>query len=336
MLPPAEPPQITLQGSAFRQARLRLAQNGGKPAAPLHGATSCCTLLILFYAAQGYLFTLRTEWSEREAFAPSAGYWAAHGLLGGASLAAIVTLWLTHLTDPGYLQPRESAPPEVQDVACGRVKGEELGWSRDAFGQWSNASGERFCSSCNIWRPVRAAHCSYCNCCVLRQDHHCGVVGACIGERNHGSFLAFLLSCSAGGALLTAVSSARLLRLRWPWTGESWRLWETYVHLFSLIFNVYLLCIVFIAFINCWMLSTGKVSRDMMNRHRPGFDAASSPKDGHCCASLAAAPGLLGRACCVRPRSRAAAVRRIEEELEREVAAMEQANGGAVAADAAV
>lgn len=327
---PEEPPQIVLQGSAFRQA-----QAAGKPSFPAHGPPACCTLLIAFYAAQGYLFTLRTEWSERSPFPPSRGYWAAHALLGASSLTAVFTLWWTHLTDPGYLQPRERAPAEVQDVAAGRVKGEELGWSRDDFGQWSNSAGERFCGSCNIWRPVRAAHCSLCNCCVLRHDHHCGVVGACIGERNHAAFMAFLCSASSGGVLLTAVSSARLFRLQWPWTDQSWHLWETYVHIFSLLFNVYLCCLIFMACLNCYMLCTSRVSRDMMPSRRAAATAAAaaSPQaDAYCCAAVLAAPGLMGKACFVMPRSRAGAVRRMGEELDREVAEMQGGGGGAAMA----
>jgi len=51
---------------------------------------------------------------------------------------------------------------------------------------------EYYCSTCRIWRPLRAHHCSVCNCCIDRFDHHCMWVGNCVGSRNYRYFFAFV------------------------------------------------------------------------------------------------------------------------------------------------
>ena len=50
----------------------------------------------------------------------------------------------------------------------------------------------KFCETCLIMRPQKAAHCNLCNNCVLYFDHHCFWLGTCIGKNNYGYFLVFL------------------------------------------------------------------------------------------------------------------------------------------------
>ena len=55
----------------------------------------------------------------------------------------------------------------------------------------------RWCDTCLIHRPPRAAHCSFCDWCVREFDHHCPVVGCCVGERTFRYFTLYLWTSSA-------------------------------------------------------------------------------------------------------------------------------------------
>jgi len=51
----------------------------------------------------------------------------------------------------------------------------------------------RFCTKCNLPKPMRTHHCSVCGTCCLKMDHHCPWFGTCIGFRNYKHFFMFVL-----------------------------------------------------------------------------------------------------------------------------------------------
>ncbi|KAJ9505490.1 hypothetical protein QJQ45_024208, partial [Haematococcus lacustris] len=143
-------------------------------------------------------------------------------LTAAIPVLCIGLLWATHLLDPGIIPSSQYKDPIVDLLDEGRddaVPSRHLYcWdpgSNLSFPTWkrSPAAGrcgfEKYCRTCNVWRPARAHHCSACDRCMVsmkqlrnaagpaalirdRFDHHCGVVGNCIAKNNHGCFAAFL------------------------------------------------------------------------------------------------------------------------------------------------
>lgn len=105
-------------------------------------------------------------------------------------LVTVGTLIASAASDPGII-------PRLVDT--GAVEYDSLGFRvRPARTQNIIVGGRKvtlkFCATCNIFRPPRAAHCMVCNNCVRDFDHHCPWVGNCIGKRNYKYFFAFLVS----------------------------------------------------------------------------------------------------------------------------------------------
>lgn len=67
---------------------------------------------------------------------------------------------------------------------------------------------KRYCSKCELPKPLRAHHCKVCNRCVLKMDHHCPFVGNCIGHGNVKLFWNFLFYASLASAQVGIVTLA--------------------------------------------------------------------------------------------------------------------------------
>ena len=91
-----------------------------------------------------------------------------------------------------------------------------------ASAAWDWSRCERYCRTCRVWRPPRAAHCRECGWCVERFDHHCGALGNCIGRGNHAWFVVFLCSASCSTCALLAQSVRALRDFGWPRAARSW------------------------------------------------------------------------------------------------------------------
>ena len=80
--------------------------------------------------------------------------------------------------------------------------------------QFSGAaiSSLKFCETCLIFRPNKAAHCNLCNNCVSEFDHHCVWLGTCIGRNNYKLFFAFVISLNCLLVTVIATCIAQLIK----------------------------------------------------------------------------------------------------------------------------
>ena len=108
-------------------------------------------------------------------------------LAGGSLLTGAMAV----LLDPG-IEPAQNNPcPEAPQIPL-RCGGELLK-AGDEIVEFEGVQVVRkWCNTCGMLRPLRAAHCSDCDVCVNEFDHHCVVIGACVGERTFRFFAMFL------------------------------------------------------------------------------------------------------------------------------------------------
>ncbi|TPX43718.1 hypothetical protein SeMB42_g04618 [Synchytrium endobioticum] len=71
----------------------------------------------------------------------------------------------------------------------------------------------RYCKTCEEYKPPRAHHCSQCHRCVLRMDHHCPFTNSCIGFYNHAHFVRFLIWTSIGCLMVAIIIIWRLAEI---------------------------------------------------------------------------------------------------------------------------
>ncbi|MEN2499240.1 MAG: Eukaryotic peptide chain release factor GTP-binding subunit [Marteilia pararefringens] len=65
-----------------------------------------------------------------------------------------------------------------------------------------NKSQIKFCTTCRLYRPLKASHCSKCNFCIAGFDHHCAYLNICIGQKNYSTFMKLITF-----ALLTVLTN---------------------------------------------------------------------------------------------------------------------------------
>lgn len=149
----------------------------------------------------------------------SAGFWIFVGpslalpyRLVGALLYVLTIgfMILTATTDPGIVPSNRSMDEAEADACANMQKSVTINGVTVPL---------KWCRTCRIFRPPRAAHCSECNVCVEKFDHHCPWMGQCIGRRNYRFFLGFVISVCALCAytlVLSAYGAYRAVRLPPP------------------------------------------------------------------------------------------------------------------------
>ncbi|CCW64307.1 unnamed protein product [Phytomonas sp. EM1] len=105
------------------------------------------------------------------------------------SIISFVLLLLCAFLNPGILV-KEPAPPS--DTAPHESRWVDVEYSKSDGTRAVAKLEEKWCYSCNIYRPLRAVHCRFCDVCILRRDHHCPWTGICIGAGNYTAYFALL------------------------------------------------------------------------------------------------------------------------------------------------
>ena len=107
--------------------------------------------------------------------------------VAGMLLYALTMMFmvLTATTDPGILPANRSMDAAEADACAATPRSVVVDGVTLPL---------KWCRTCRIYRPPRAAHCSECNVCVERFDHHCPWMGQCIGRRNYRYFIGFVIS----------------------------------------------------------------------------------------------------------------------------------------------
>lgn len=71
---------------------------------------------------------------------------------------------------------------------------------------------QRWCYTCNLYRPLRSVHCRFCDVCLYRRDHHCPWIGVCVAEKNYGFFYCMLWGIIVLEATTGILSAMQLSR----------------------------------------------------------------------------------------------------------------------------
>jgi len=149
-------------------------------------------------------------------------------VVGLCALGCIFFIVMLKVVDPGFIPTNSIKDNETQQVLERSYEWEEI--VREVETEIGIVV-EKFCRTCNIWRPPRASHCSVCDKCILRFDHHCPFVGACIGKNSYRFFLGFLFCAGVAGVALLSSAIVRIINASMEdpekWV-SNWRLWAIF------------------------------------------------------------------------------------------------------------
>jgi hypothetical protein len=206
-------------------------------------------------------------------------YWVVMACL---IVSSMIFLMLTHQTDPGIIPPKVMKDPMIIALECGAMDPVEAGSTSGIWkgvdGQWNRLppngflgmDPERYCVTCNIWRPPRASHCSICGFCFERFDHHCAVLGTCIARDNHRFFVAFLLSASSACVVMATAGILRFIGRFGEASRPSPESWDFYAGVLLVVVLCYTSMIGIFALSHCFMLLCNVTSKQLSMVGQPG------------------------------------------------------------------
>lgn len=112
-----------------------------------------------------------------------------------------LTFYRSSMTDPGFLNESKYPNFELQplhfkstiDVVPDAFNNSRMIYFTESDGS-TTTYVQKYCTTCNIFRPHLAAHCNDCGKCVLDKDHHCLWLDNCIGRNNVKMFFSFIIT----------------------------------------------------------------------------------------------------------------------------------------------
>lgn len=114
---------------------------------------------------------------------------ASQSILG---VVILISFTLASFVNPGIVPRSEGIPKEMSP--------NYLDMQNKPLPRFLRINGitvkQKFCMTCNIFRPPRSKHCSFCDNCVLRFDHHCTWLGNCVGLHNYRYFVCLIYSAT--------------------------------------------------------------------------------------------------------------------------------------------
>lgn len=116
-------------------------------------------------------------------------------------LCNLLTFYRCSLIDPGFINENKHPTFDLQPLYFKNtvdVMPDALENSRRIRFVESDGSTktyiQKYCTTCNIFRPHKAAHCNDCGRCILEKDHHCIWLSNCIGRNNSKMFYCFIFT----------------------------------------------------------------------------------------------------------------------------------------------
>lgn len=105
------------------------------------------------------------------------------------AVVIICSFLLASFVNPGIVPRSDAVPKELEHHLDLRGQPSHRFLRINGF-----TVKQKFCNTCNIFRPPRSKHCSFCDNCVLRFDHHCTWLGNCVGLHNYRFFVCLIYS----------------------------------------------------------------------------------------------------------------------------------------------
>mmetsp|Transcript_66636 Transcript_66636/g.118254 ORF Transcript_66636/g.118254 Transcript_66636/m.118254 type:complete len:340 (-) Transcript_66636:82-1101(-) len=219
-----------------------------------------------------------------------------------AAAGTIIFLWCCNLMDPGTVFPSNDEAPPL-------ASGENYATRYLPGPNPDQPEEQRWCRTCQLWRPPRASHCRTCDRCFLRFDHHCIWIGNCVALGTMRWFILFLFFASLGCVLGSVATILAIAELN-PGNSEAWSDWRIYFFIAFLVFpcppvvGLLFLSLLTIPFMmQMFMLAGGVTTKERVRHHRRWFDG------GKCCEDLAPV-------CSSSPQLRWSAKRKIDAWVE--------------------
>eukprot|EP00931_Biecheleriopsis_adriatica_P122468 TRINITY_DN97456_c0_g1_i1.p1 TRINITY_DN97456_c0_g1~~TRINITY_DN97456_c0_g1_i1.p1 ORF type:complete len:359 (+),score=48.78 TRINITY_DN97456_c0_g1_i1:86-1162(+) len=198
---------------------------------------------------------------------------ATQSVFGGV---IIFTFLGASLTNPGIIPRNAEQPKELEKHLDLR------GQPSHRFLRISDITvKQKFCLTCNIFRPPRSKHCSFCNNCVLRFDHHCTWLGNCVGLYNYRYFVVliytstlFLLQCIyVDGCVLGQEVVARF-GAGYDFVDVIFTVWDEPILVVFMIYCVFLMLAVLLLSVYHTVISTQNLTTNehVKNYYREGHN----------------------------------------------------------------